>query len=157
MSEVPLAIRGLSAFADPMPEQLTKLLDVYRTASRAALTATTERITLEKELRDLEQDDSVDAGTVLAALHRRREIHQELETLGRILVDASAREEMAVVVAEAARAAGAMFKAAGLTASSTFAAHMAGIQEGIERVDEPLPAEHTARLRENYRARRGLG
>ncbi len=145
MSTPPLAHRALATFADPRPERVGKLLDVYRDASRATLTATSEQIALRRELHQLEQDEDVDAGTVLVSLQRRREIHQELETLDRILADAGAREEAAVVVAEAARAAGVMFPTSSLSASSTHDAIMAGMREGISNIDAPLTAADRAR------------
>ena len=143
-----LAHRAYAVFTEPMPDQVAMIHGAYKAACRGSMRAITEQIALEKELRDLESDDDFNVGAILVAFQRRREIHRRLAELAHVITEETSREEMAVVVAEAARAAGAMFETAGLTASSTFAAHMAGIQEGIERVDEPLTEADRARIQQ---------
>ena len=147
MSEEHLVLRGLDAFeGDSLPPRMAALGSKFSAAWHRLTSVGGDRATL---------------ADVLWATNNpqlERWLVARIVAIAEVERQAWAEIREAVTLGEASRLEGLFVLHGGpLPASSTFAAHMAGIQEGIERVDEPLPAVHTAKLRERYRARRGLG
>ena len=142
--EQPLGIRALQVFSGPLPPKLRAIEQLYEEQWRVWAAFLRERA----ELLDLLWR--------ISNAEVERVIIARLERIAPLLAKAEDEQRIAVDYAEALRTAGLfVIREGALPAWRTLAAIVEG--HSGEKIDEPLPAEHTAKLRERYRARRGLG
>ena len=136
------ALRAFDSFGGPQGARVEKLHDVYLDVSRRWMDHLVERATLIEVVWRTEDPDAL--GWLIG----------RIEKLSGMIETTYAAIEETIALAATVRNQ-AMFANDGFSAWRTLAAIVEG--NSGEKIDEPLPADHTAKLRERYRARRGLG